>query len=140
MPDGVLLEHVLCEEARGMSSRGKEGGPSLRQRLWRVLGPKNLCVAAVVQVADPRELLRTLRKLHYEENLALEAVIPLLTSQPAARLQLPNKGSVSALEYPCATSYELNAISACQIVAVSTETLAQKCGCGIIPQQSGMHY
>jgi hypothetical protein len=59
------------------------------------------------QVADPRELLRTLRKLHYEDNLLLEAVIPLFTSRPAVRLQLPNKGSVSATSPPCATSFQL---------------------------------
>lgn len=48
------------------------------------------------QVADPRELLRMLRQLHFEDGLVLEDVIPLFTSQPAARLKLHQKGSVSA--------------------------------------------
>ena len=62
------------------------------------------------QVADPKELLRMLQQLHFEDGLVLADVIPLFTSQPAARLKLPQKGSVRALPFFCTISRTLFAV------------------------------
>jgi hypothetical protein len=51
---------------------------------------------ASAQVADPKELLQCLRDLVLLEGLPIRDVIPLFTQNPAARLKLRDKGSVSA--------------------------------------------
>ena len=60
----------------------------------------------LVQVADPKELLICLRQLVFEDKFTLQQVIPLFTSQPAARLKLSNKGTASALTSAAVLHYQ----------------------------------
>ena len=82
--------------AFGWTARLHRKGEELALGEGRAFACQRCACCMHAQVADPRELLRTLRQLHFEDGLSLEDVIPLFTSQPAARLQLLHKGSVRA--------------------------------------------
>ena len=51
-------------------------------------------IAACLQVALPCSLLTLLQSLVVEDKWPLERALPLLTLNPATRLQLPHKGQV----------------------------------------------
>ncbi len=63
-----------------------------------------------MQVALPSSLMTLIRSLVQEDDWPLEQALPLVTSNPAARLQLPHKGQVGGSTLTWALSKSVHRI------------------------------